>query len=423
MTNENIGVCVSCGKEHSQKHPEQRHCSSECFIQEQISAEGKSGDIAELGQHMQFDDNEVDALDDEALWSLRAEYWNAESESVSLKVDRRERPPLILSGHGIRLNVHRGALVISNGLTHYPQKPEEQRIFPGDPNRPSRIVLIESDGSLTISVMKWLSEQSIPLFLITWRGEVVSAISGDGLIDVDLRRAQLEAEANGAGLELSKLLITNKINASIETIESLDLQIVQARRVDGLVKVLKELEGYIPDVERLRLIEAKGAHLYFGCWQPLPITWTGTNRRPIPESWRQIGSRTKYTGSNRHANHPINALLNYGYAVLESQVTISATANGLDPTIGYLHSCRKGRNALIYDLMEPLRPVVDRHILRLVRSRKFTPVDFTLNGKGVCRLHPDLSKHVAESLSINRDMMGGVGAISDLVSRALVAAA
>jgi CRISPR/Cas system-associated endonuclease Cas1 len=59
---------------------------------------------------------------------------------------------------------------------------------------------------------------------------------------------------------------------------------------------------------------------------------------------------------NRHASHPVNAMLNYAYAVLESQVRIATVAQGLDPTIGNLHTCRPGRVALVCDLMESLRP-------------------------------------------------------------------
>jgi CRISPR/Cas system-associated endonuclease Cas1 len=35
-------------------------------------------------------------------------------------------------------------------------------------------------------------------------------------------------------------------------------------------------------------------------------------------------------------------MLNYACAVLESQVRVATAAEGLDPTIGYLHACRPG---------------------------------------------------------------------------------
>jgi CRISP-associated protein Cas1 len=50
--------------------------------------------------------------------------------------------------------------------------------------------------------------------------------------------------------------------------------------------------------------------------------------------------------NNRHASHPMNAMLNYAYVVLESQVRSVAVSQGLDPTIGYLHACRPGRVAV-----------------------------------------------------------------------------
>lgn len=60
------------------------------------------------------------------------------------------------------------------------------------------------------------------------------------------------------------------------------------------------------------------------------------------------------SGRNRHATHPVNAMLSYAYAVLESQVRIATVAQGLDPTIGYLYTCRPGRAAFVYDLMSRL---------------------------------------------------------------------
>jgi CRISP-associated protein Cas1 len=88
-------------------------------------------------------------------------------------------------------------------------------------------------------------------------------------------------------------------------------------------------------------------------------------------------------------------MLNYAFAVLESQVRIATVSQGLDPTIGYLHTCRPGRAALVYDLMEPLRPRVDRRVLDFICSHTFAPSDFVLDTDGVCRLHPQLAKEMA----------------------------
>lgn len=103
-------------------------------------------------------------------------------------------------------------------------------------------------------------------------------------------------------------------------------------------------------------------------------------------------------------------MLNYAYGVLESQVRTAAVTHGLDPTIGYLHACRPGRVTLVYDLMEPLRPQVDRLVLDLVRSNTFSPSDFILTDRGVCRLHPQLARQTARL--IPSDV-----AVTDVLSR------
>jgi CRISPR-associated protein Cas1 len=99
---------------------------------------------------------------------------------------------------------------------------------------------------------------------------------------------------------------------------------------------------------------------------------------------------------NRHAAHPVNAMLNYAYAVLESQVRTAAVAQGLDPTIGYLYACRPGQVALVYDLMEPLRPQTDGQVLSFVHSYACTSADFAQDINGVCRLHPQLVGQVTQ---------------------------
>jgi CRISPR-associated protein Cas1 len=88
-------------------------------------------------------------------------------------------------------------------------------------------------------------------------------------------------------------------------------------------------------------------------------------------------------------------MLNYGYAILESIVRMGVTAAGLDPHLGYFHTqWREGRQGLVLDLMEPIRPVVDRAILRFVHGHSFSGGDVTLRDDGVCWLNPQLARNI-----------------------------
>lgn len=64
----------------------------------------------------------------------------------------------------------------------------------------------------------------------------------------------------------------------------------------------------------------------------------------------------------------LNALLNYGYAVLLSTVLQKLFALGLDPTFGISHVARERSTPLAYDLMEPFRPCVDWRVFQWVRE-------------------------------------------------------
>jgi CRISPR-associated protein Cas1 len=80
-------------------------------------------------------------------------------------------------------------------------------------------------------------------------------------------------------------------------------------------------------------------------------------------------------------------MLNYAYAVLESQVRIATVSQGLDPTIAYLYTSRRDQVALVNDLMEPLCPRVNYFVLDSVGSHTFSSSDLMLATDRACRLH------------------------------------
>jgi len=63
-----------------------------------------------------------------------------------------------------------------------------------------------------------------------------------------------------------------------------------------------------------------------------------------------------------------NRLLNYGYAILRAAVARAICAAGLHPSLGLHHHNRYDSFCLADDLMEPLRPIVDRAVVAIVRA-------------------------------------------------------
>ena len=88
------------------------------------------------------------------------------------------------------------------------------------------------------------------------------------------------------------------------------------------------------------------------------LNGVASSRRPIPDNWHSHPRRSSpyHLAGNRNAAHPVNAILNYAYAALESEIRIKAISDGYDPTIGIMHEGSDGSSKFIFDLMEPERP-------------------------------------------------------------------
>jgi CRISPR-associated protein Cas1 len=341
-------------------------------------------------------------------WQTRSEHWIAETHRTAKKrrIRERQKEPLILCGHGLSLRVDGGTLLIRNGLTHYPQQREEFRFFKGDPAIPPRIIMLDGSGCISFEGIDWLAVQRVPLVRIDWKGEVVSVLTCSGYsADREKVRWQVETRADPARrIEFATNLITEKIAGSIETLQSV---IPPSRQKETAIpRLRRELDGLLgqhPEaVTQLLGIEGRAAFAYFSAWEGVPLRWKATARRPIPDSWQRIGPRASLRSGkakNVRASHPVNAMLNYAYAVLQSQVQIEAVAAGYDPTLGIMHHGYQGSPALVFDLMEPRRPKIDAAALSFALSHTFSGADFVIRSDGVVRLAPQLAKRVCQLAS------------------------
>ncbi len=63
-------------------------------------------------------------------------------------------------------------------------------------------------------------------------------------------------------------------------------------------------------------------------------------------------------------------MLDYGYAILRTAVLRSLAAHGFIAAIGIAHAPKAGSFALADDVMEPLRPWIDRELRQFVQGGK-----------------------------------------------------
>ena len=103
---------------------------------------------------------------------------------------------------------------------------------------------------------------------------------------------------------------------------------------------------------------------------------------------------------NQHASHPINAMLNYACIVEAGRLAKALAARGLALPIGYLHSDKKGRNSLVWDAIEPLRPAIDTKVFAFIEAHQFARRDFPQSGYNVHRLSRDVTQLLLHSASL-----------------------
>jgi CRISPR-associated protein Cas1 len=90
---------------------------------------------------------------------------------------------------------------------------------------------------------------------------------------------------------------------------------------------------------------------------------------------------------------PGNALLNYLYAILRSEMQLACSVVGLDPQLGVLHSDLANRPSLALDLMEPLRPAVDKWLLDYLTEQSFPSSAFREGSDGRVTLSAEIKKN------------------------------
>jgi CRISPR-associated endonuclease Cas1 len=114
----------------------------------------------------------------------------------------------------------------------------------------------------------------------------------------------------------------------------------------------------------------------------------------------ELGFRRR---SMRPQTDPVNAMLSFGYAMLFGNCTVASAGARLNPDGGFLHD---GRNSLIHDLIDPLKPgMVDAVVFRIARET-LCEEDYELT-PGRCMLSDDLIQAITGRLhaSINMDII------------------
>lgn len=310
--------------------------------------------------------------------------------TTSLSELRPRRGVLSLSGYGVRLAVERGHLIVQDGAGRSRRVGRLSRVSPGL----KRVVIVGNSGTVTLDALAWLMDVGAHVVQIDHDGRLVTVTAIARLDDARIRRAQARAATSNLGLQLAQDLIIAKITGQANTLASLDYEA-------GIVEALHEACANVHEAtstDRVRYVEARAAFAYWQALAAAPLRFPIKEHAKIPDHWGTLGDRrSPLTESGRRGVTPLNAMLNYCYAIAAAEARIACIASGCDPGLGILHMDRQGRDSLVFDILEPVRPVIDAYVFQLARDHTFSRADFFENRKGECRLMPSITRQLSET--------------------------
>ena len=110
------------------------------------------------------------------------------------------------------------------------------------------------------------------------------------------------------------------------------------------------------------------------------VLWTGRPAEPGCGLWLKQ--------ANLFAD-PANALLSFGYTLLNGYVETLLHADGLLPWLGFYHQAHGRHATLASDLMEPFRHLVERTVLSAVQRHELKAQDFFIAANGACMMQKE----------------------------------
>ena len=240
------------------------------------------------------------------------------------------------------------------------------------------VVIVGARGSISTDAVRLLSLYNVPVVFACGYSPyaVVHPFFMHGTVLT--RREQIRAFDDERGVYLArafcwattmnKVRVLNYFAKSRSYDEGLSERLREsAARIEELCDRISSTEGVL---ERIRPVimgyEGEAANIYFDALRlllPEDLGFRGRERRPPRD--------------------PVNAILSYGYTILNAICTLSIAKCGLEPYAGFLHVDRSGKPSLILDLSEEFRqPLIDVMVVMLFSKRVLQEDHFDFRDDG-----------------------------------------
>lgn len=291
---------------------------------------------------------------------------------------------LLLNGHGIDMRVSGAKLHVKDG--RFSTDEPEKYVFSPKRIDVDSIIIYGRDGNLTVDAIRWLIKHNVQISILNWDGKLLTTMLPPESTNVKTRFAQYHAfEDEKVRVKIAKNFIEAKFDKSLVVL-------------DYLKQRYPEIEyDFSPDLKKLD--SAKKINDILGVEGGVAYKYWNEFSKAIPDKY-DYESRVDQSRRATGAGDMVNAMLNYGYALLEAECLRTINAVGLDPHVGFLHEMNTGKNSLAYDMQEPFRFLVDFAVISLIESERMENKDFIRTENYSLRLRPSGAKKLTEEVNL-----------------------
>lgn len=238
----------------------------------------------------------------------------------------------------------------------------------------SQVVLL-GPVSVTTPALHSLMNSEVPVSWFSTGGWFIGHTTGTGNGNVAVREAQWRcAFDENKCLSLSRGLVAAKVQNSRTMLRRnwrAERDTTNKEQALEKLKRIAKQATKASNIQQLLGIEGEAAAIYFASFENMLAVYPRKN----------LASFSFSTRNRRPPTDPVNAMLSLAYALLTRTFTITISAVGLDPYMGFYHRPRHGRPALALDLMEPFRSIVaDSCVIQAINNGEVKPKDFIFNG-------------------------------------------
>lgn len=260
------------------------------------------------------------------------------------------------------------------------KKAEEKHEYPA---KNIESIVMHPGCSMSTDAIKLCLECGVNLILCKRNGAPIGRFWYSSLgKNSEIRRKQYLLPGTELETELSRRIVSRKLSGQRKLLN--DMKNNRDSETEELIEALTSIEVTLPKIssagkKSLLGMEGNCSKRYFRAISSL-----------MPENF-------KFSKRNRRPSEDrFNCVMNYYYGFGYRQAENAIVVNGLDPNAGIYHCDQYGKPTLSFDVVEIMRPTIDRLIIYLISKHRIKDEFFDFSDSS-CLLTKTGRKSLAEA--------------------------